>query len=68
MDGSVIVALGVLLAVVATSGAQAQRRRSRRRNGQGTQHPGGPVTIVIAVLAIVGLSCFLIVALVLVVS
>ncbi|MDY1005583.1 hypothetical protein [Curtobacterium sp. CFBP9011] len=63
-----IVALGVLLAVVATSGAQAQRRLSRRRNGHRTQHFGGPVTIVIVVLAIGGLSCFLIAALVLVAS
>ena len=68
MDGSVIVALGVLLAVVAAAGAQAQRRRSRPRNGQGAQHPSGPVTIVIVVLAIGGLSCFLIAALVLVAS
>lgn len=68
MDGSVMVALSVLLAVLAVSGAQAQRRRVRRRNGQRSQQPSRFTATVIAVFAIVGLSCFLIVALVLVAS
>jgi hypothetical protein len=55
MDGSILAAVGVLLAVTSVAGLQSQRRRSRRRLGQVPTRAGVRGGVGILVVAILGL-------------
>jgi tetrahydromethanopterin S-methyltransferase subunit B len=55
MDGSILAAVGVLLAVTSVAGLQSQRRRSRRRRGEAPARAGVLVGAGILVTAVLGL-------------